>query len=257
MSRLAQYVGRQHVGLVALFIALGGSAYAAAELPRHSVGTAQLKAGAVTSAKVKAHSLRRSDFAPGQVPAGPAGATGAPGAAGSPGPTGATGPQGPAGESGTRGPGGPAGAAGAAGPQGAVGPRGPSNGWIHQTGIAFFDLDTPISSVTTANGLPDDSAFLVSAKLWVGANMGSPDTYDCSLWSNGTTPVRLDETLASAPPPSGRAAIALAGMLRTGNGTGTTGVAVRCSATGGPGTTGGVAGRIVISLTQVGVASDI
>ena len=38
---------------IALFVALGGGAYAAIKLPRNSVGTAELKSSAVTSAKVK------------------------------------------------------------------------------------------------------------------------------------------------------------------------------------------------------------
>ena len=50
------------VSLLALFIALGGGAYAVAQLPRNSVGTAQLKANAVTSAKVKNGSLTSKDF---------------------------------------------------------------------------------------------------------------------------------------------------------------------------------------------------
>jgi hypothetical protein len=41
------------VAYLALFVALGGSAYAAVGLPRNSVGTKQLKDGAVTSAKFK------------------------------------------------------------------------------------------------------------------------------------------------------------------------------------------------------------
>jgi hypothetical protein len=51
---------------LALFIALGGGAYAASQLPADSVGTAQLKAGAVTSKKVKDHTLVRKDVAGGQ-----------------------------------------------------------------------------------------------------------------------------------------------------------------------------------------------
>jgi hypothetical protein len=64
-----------HIGLVALCIALTGTAYAAT-LPRNSVGRAQLKMNAVTSPKVKRFSLLASDFARGQLPAGRAGATG-------------------------------------------------------------------------------------------------------------------------------------------------------------------------------------
>jgi hypothetical protein len=38
---------------IALFVALGGSAYAATKLPKNSVGTKQLKAGSVTTPKIK------------------------------------------------------------------------------------------------------------------------------------------------------------------------------------------------------------
>lgn len=41
------------ISLAALFVALGGTAYAATRLPSNSVGTAQLKKGAVTSSKIK------------------------------------------------------------------------------------------------------------------------------------------------------------------------------------------------------------
>ena len=76
---------------------------ARALLPRNSVGTAQLKANAVTGDKVKDGSLAAADFAAGALPAGPRGprgTTGADGPAGPKGATGATGPQGPAGPAG-------------------------------------------------------------------------------------------------------------------------------------------------------------
>jgi hypothetical protein len=41
------------VSLIALFVALGGTAYAATSLPANSVGPVQLKANAVTSPKIK------------------------------------------------------------------------------------------------------------------------------------------------------------------------------------------------------------
>jgi hypothetical protein len=66
------------VALSALCIALGGSAYAAWNLPANSVGTKQLKNGAVTEAKlgnstvssvkVKNGSLLAKDFKQGQLP---------------------------------------------------------------------------------------------------------------------------------------------------------------------------------------------
>jgi hypothetical protein len=86
------YVRQHHVGLLALFIALSGTAYATT-LPRNSVGTAQLKKNAVTSAKVKNHSLMRADFATGQLLRGPQGLRGLqgiPGPQGTPGRNGAT-----------------------------------------------------------------------------------------------------------------------------------------------------------------------
>ena len=91
-----RYLRRHHIGLLALFFALSGTAYAAT-LPRNSVGTAQLKRNAVTSAKVRNGSLLRADFRAGQLPQGPAGPRGLTGATGPAGPTGPAGATGPAG----------------------------------------------------------------------------------------------------------------------------------------------------------------
>jgi hypothetical protein len=41
------------ISLIALFVALGGTTYAAANLPKNSVGTPQLKKNAVTAPKIK------------------------------------------------------------------------------------------------------------------------------------------------------------------------------------------------------------
>jgi hypothetical protein len=88
---LIAYLRRNAIACLALFVALGGTGYAAIAIPRNSVGTAQLKKGAVTGAKVKAHSLVGSDFKPGQLPAGPRGEAGAKGEAGPKGEAGAPG----------------------------------------------------------------------------------------------------------------------------------------------------------------------
>jgi hypothetical protein len=93
LRRFPRYLAQHHVALLALFVALGGTAYATS-LPRNSVGSAQLRDNAVTSAKVKNHSLKAADFASGQLPAG------APGPQGPAGPQGAAGPQGPKGAQG-------------------------------------------------------------------------------------------------------------------------------------------------------------
>jgi Collagen triple helix repeat (20 copies) len=113
LATLVSYVRRHHLGMLALFVALSGTAYAAT-LPRNSVGTAQLKRNAVTSAKVKPRSLLASDFRQGQLPAGPQG------------PQGPQGPRGPEGPPGARGAEGATGARGAEGPVGPRGPQGPA-----------------------------------------------------------------------------------------------------------------------------------
>ena len=56
LAGMGSYVRRHHVGFLALFIALSGTAYAAT-LPRNSVGTAQLKKNAVTAPKVKRNAV--------------------------------------------------------------------------------------------------------------------------------------------------------------------------------------------------------
>jgi hypothetical protein len=72
------------ISSIALFVALGGTGYAVTQLPRNSVGNRQLKANAVTSAKIRARAVQRSDLAPTarggergpRGPVGPAGALG-------------------------------------------------------------------------------------------------------------------------------------------------------------------------------------
>ena len=50
------------VALISLFVALGGTGYAAFTLPKNSVGTKQLRKNAVTSTKVRNHSLTGADI---------------------------------------------------------------------------------------------------------------------------------------------------------------------------------------------------
>jgi hypothetical protein len=67
------------IASLALFIALGGGAYAAIKIPKNSVGTAQIKSNAVISSKVKDRSLLALDFKAGQLPQGAQGIQGAKG----------------------------------------------------------------------------------------------------------------------------------------------------------------------------------
>ena len=95
---LVDYLRRHHVALLALLIALGGTSYAAVQLPRNSVGTPQLRAKAVTSAKLAKNV--RAQLATAGVP-GPQGAAGP---QGEPGPQGGPGPKGDPGDQGDLGP---------------------------------------------------------------------------------------------------------------------------------------------------------
>ena len=88
------------VALLALFVALGGTSYAAVTRPKDSVTAKQIKAGAVLTAEVKDGSLLKKDFKPGQLPAG---ATGPEGPQGIQGPQGDPGIQGPPGDPGAAG----------------------------------------------------------------------------------------------------------------------------------------------------------
>jgi hypothetical protein len=86
LASVLRYLRQHHLGLVAVFIAASGTAYAAT-LPHNSVGTKQVVNG----------SLLRKDFKAGQLPRGPEG------------------PEGPRGPEGPEGPEGPAGATGSSG----------------------------------------------------------------------------------------------------------------------------------------------
>jgi hypothetical protein len=52
MNSLTRYIRRHHIALLALFVALGGTSYAAVSLPNGSVGTDQLQQASVTTLKV-------------------------------------------------------------------------------------------------------------------------------------------------------------------------------------------------------------
>lgn len=66
-ARLPRITYGNVVSTLALFIALGGVSYAAATLPKNSVGAAQLKKNAVTSKKIKDKSITGSDIKNGTI----------------------------------------------------------------------------------------------------------------------------------------------------------------------------------------------
>jgi hypothetical protein len=100
LRRTASYMKRHHLALFALFVALGGTSFAASNalLPKNSVGTAQVINGSLQTNDLSKNA--RTALKGNTGPRGPAGTQGAPG---SPGATGAQGVQGSPGATGTQG----------------------------------------------------------------------------------------------------------------------------------------------------------
>ena len=136
------------VSLIALFMALGGTSYAALKLPKNSVGSAQVING----------SLQKADLAK-TTAAALKGNAGPQGAQGTSGPQGAVGAAGPAGATGTAGAAGPAGAIGPPGATGPIGPTGPT-GPTGPAGGAGFAASGPVTVTTTAGGASDQVGVL-------------------------------------------------------------------------------------------------
>ncbi len=63
MTRFHSFLRHQGLALAALLVALGGTSYAVTQLPRNSVGPAQLRHDAVTGPDVKESTLRGVDAA--------------------------------------------------------------------------------------------------------------------------------------------------------------------------------------------------
>jgi hypothetical protein len=84
---------------IAMFVALGGSSYAAVKITG-----ATIQDNTITTKDVRNRSLLAKDFKPGQLPAGPQGLAGPQGQQGGQGPAGPQGPEGPKGEKGDTGP---------------------------------------------------------------------------------------------------------------------------------------------------------
>ena len=162
---VAAYLRLHHLGLLALFVALGGTSFAAAgairgtQIAPHSIPKNRLTSGAIKSLR----GGRGAQGVPGaQGPQGLKGSAGAPGPRGAAGATGlagakgTTGSRGPAGPTGGSGPTGETGATGRAGPTGHLGPTGVVGTGTLNGGIAptiananIYVFAGPTLSVTT------------------------------------------------------------------------------------------------------------
>jgi len=159
------------VACIALAVALGGTTYAAISLPARSVGTPQLKPGAVTSVKVKNGTLKLVDFAKGEVPEGQRGAQGATGRKGDAGPAGAT------------------------GPAGAIGPPGPTSAYADTNDLTVTvpaGADFRIATLA----ITQPGKYVIWSKVWlVRPSAGQATTGTCKLNAGGVQ----DLTFWSAP----------------------------------------------------------
>lgn len=182
LSRPAARPGYANVmATVAVFVALGGSSYAAVtvtgeQIQNNSVASPDLRdnavrgkdirRGTVKSSDIRDSSLRARDFMPGQLKPGARGETGAAGAMGPEGPQGAAGPQGEPGPAGADGP------AGAPGPAGADGPAGPAgiSGLERVVGGSANNSQSPKSATATC---PAGKKVLGTGSLVQGAATGS------------------------------------------------------------------------------------
>jgi hypothetical protein len=169
---------------IAVFIALGGGAWAAVALPNNSVGAKQLKADAVRSSKVKDGSLLAKDFRRGQLPRGAKGDTGAPGQKGD---TGAPGQKGDTGAPGQKGDTGAPGAPGNDGTARAYGVINADGTFSRSKGIAAVSHPTAGNyCITLDAGIDPASTVPIATPNFTGDDTSIGDNLPQALVEGGT-----------------------------------------------------------------------
>jgi Collagen triple helix repeat (20 copies) len=168
-SFLRRLLGRHStaVAYLALFAALGGSAYAAV-----TVTGSNIKDGTVTGKDVKNRSLAKKDLSPRALSS----------LSGQPGPRGEQGPAGPRGEQGPVGPKGEIGPVGPVGPQGPAGPTGP-------TGISGLQYMTSAGISVPANQTAAGTIDCLGGKKALGggvSRVGNGVVVDTAPLNEGT-----------------------------------------------------------------------
>jgi hypothetical protein len=152
------------VASLALFLALGGGAYAAVRLPNNSVGTNQIKKAAVTQSKIAPSALKFLKGATG--PKGDAGAAGVPGAQGAQGPKGDQGAQGPPGLT--------------------------AAGWAHSSGGNGIDTTTysPIIDLVSVPGTGSNEAHSGAISVAFNARLIANASFAIDSLAAGTVNIR-------------------------------------------------------------------
>jgi hypothetical protein len=154
------------ISLIALFVALGGTSFAAVTLvAKNSVGSPQVINGSLQTVDLSKKAKKALKGSRGAR--GPAGQTGAAG------PTGATGATGAAG------------AAGTPGAPGATGPIGPSNGFtvFRDAGVGLTSTATTVATMTNVAA----GSYVIFAKTYIDTSpIGDPVGYTtCTLAAEG------------------------------------------------------------------------
>ncbi len=165
------------LGAIALALALAGGAWAGKRYVITS--SSQVKAGSLTGANIKDHSLTQADISSSTLnalvqaaPAGPAGPQGLKGE------TGATGAQGPKGDIGLQGP---------TGDKGDTGPRGPQGSLVNyevDSGAAWALSNMP-NALKNANGGYEDAGIVVDlgpASSFGGVTFGGSGNLLDNVW---------------------------------------------------------------------------
>jgi hypothetical protein len=201
---------------LALFLALGGAAYAATQLPKNSVGTNQIRKEAVTAAKIAKKTRQQLQ--------------------GQRGPAGQQGPQGKAGKAGAKG------ATGARGAQGNTGAPG-----VDGTGPAFEAFAKPATTVGITSAVQVVGLSLAPGQYATDANVVVKSA--SATEATTVTCVMLGGGEAAATVPGGGAETLSIGVNRGLGGAGS--ATVTCSATGGLG-----AELVSASVTAIQVKSQ-
>jgi hypothetical protein len=172
------------MSLIAVFIALGGTGYAAVNLPRNSVGNRQIRNNAVTGGKIKNGSLQAGDFKAGDLPAGRTGAAGPVGPIGPVGPMGATGAIGETGAKGANGTNGADGKDGTNGMDGAPGTPGADGapGVVGTVTVQRTDVTLPAGpNPSTPGDLTSAFAGCPAGQKIVGGSVNGGDPIDAVI----------------------------------------------------------------------------
>ena len=179
--RVRRYVQNNIWGIAAVFIALGGTAIAAApKAPKNSVTTKSIKDGnvkladlgrnSVDSSKVVNDSLTGADVNEATLD-GIQGEPGPPGAPGSPGTPGADGEQGP------------------------PGPAGLSKGFIATNGNVTMPNGTGFQTLATISNFTDDGTYLVMADVTIDPfSTDAPGVVRCVIEDGGGTDLSGERT---------------------------------------------------------------